>query len=101
VDADDVAVREIYIEATSAEVFPYLTDPAQHVNWMGRAAQFDLRPGGIHRLDVNGLGTLVGGYLELDSPRRRKYTCRSSRASSPRRKTAAAIPAYQDTEEER
>jgi len=74
VDRNDVVVKEIYIDATPEEVFPYLTDPSQYVKWMGLAAQFDLRPGGVHRIDVNGVDAIVGEYLEVDPPRRLKYT---------------------------
>lgn len=73
-DADDAVVKEIYIEATPAEVFPYLTQSEEYVKWMGVSAQLDARPGGVYRIDVNGLDSIVGEYFEVEPPHRLKYS---------------------------
>ena len=58
------------IEAPPATVFAYLTDPARFVEWMGRGAELDPKPGGIFRLDVDGQHIASGRYLEVDPPHR-------------------------------
>jgi len=42
--------------------------------WMGRAATFDLRPGGAYRIEVLPGSTARGEFVEIDPPRRLVYT---------------------------
>ena len=51
-------------------MFAYLTDPARFVEWMGRGAELDPKPGGVFRLDVDGEHIASGRYLEVDPPHR-------------------------------
>ena len=39
-------VREIMIDATPETIWPFLTDPKRHVEWLGTVAEIDPRPGG-------------------------------------------------------
>ena len=38
-------VREIMIDATPETIWPFLTDPERHVEWLGTVAEIDPRPG--------------------------------------------------------
>src|SRR5207302_10330022 len=51
-------------------VFDFFTDPDKQIQWMGRAAELDPRPGGTYRVDINGRDIARGEYVELDPPRR-------------------------------
>ena len=72
-DAEPI-VREIFIDAPVDEVFPYLTESARYLAWMGVAAELDARPGGIFRVDPNGGDVILGEFLEVDPPRRVVFT---------------------------
>jgi uncharacterized protein YndB with AHSA1/START domain len=58
-------VREIMIDATPETIWPFLTDPARHVEWMGTVADIDPRPGGTYRVLVQGIHPGVGEYVEV------------------------------------
>jgi len=74
VQSDDL-IREVRIEATPQDVFPYFTDPGKLVLWKAVAAQSDARPGGRFRLDITGRGDVAWGeYLEIDPPHRLTFT---------------------------
>jgi uncharacterized protein YndB with AHSA1/START domain len=57
------------IAAPPEAVYPYFTDPAAIVTWMGDYALLDAAPGGVFHLDINGV-PVRGRYLELDPPHR-------------------------------
>ncbi|MEZ5407768.1 MAG: SRPBCC domain-containing protein [Acidimicrobiales bacterium] len=59
----------ITIEASPAEVFPYLTDPILMTRWMGDYAVLDAVPGGTFLVDINGV-PVRGTYLEVQPPHR-------------------------------
>jgi uncharacterized protein YndB with AHSA1/START domain len=63
---DDTVVKEFYVAAAVEDIFPYLTSPRQY--WMGADAQIDARPGGACQIDLNGVGSVIGEYLEVDPP---------------------------------
>ncbi len=58
-------VREILIDATPETIWPFLTDPEKHLDWMGTAAEIDPRPGGVYRVLVGGQHQSVGEYVEV------------------------------------
>jgi uncharacterized protein YndB with AHSA1/START domain len=66
--------REIAIAASPETVWEFLVDPEKAVRWMGTAATFELRPGGLYRVDVVPGNTAVGTFVEIDPPRRLVYT---------------------------
>jgi uncharacterized protein YndB with AHSA1/START domain len=66
--------HEVRIDAPPEVVFPYFTDPARMVSWMGVAALLDPRRGGALRIDVNGRDVILGEYVEVDPPRRVVFT---------------------------
>ena len=57
------------IAAPPEVVYPYFTDPAAIVTWMGDYALLDAAPGGVFHLDINGV-PVRGRYLELEPPHR-------------------------------
>ena len=65
----DVIVAIEHINAPPEVVFPYFTDPALMITWIGLRAELDPRPGGVFSLDM---GEVVarGAYLAVDPPRR-------------------------------
>ncbi len=58
-------VREVVIGASPSTIFPFLTDPTQHVLWMGTEAELDPFPGGKYRVMAMGVHPGVGEYLEV------------------------------------
>jgi uncharacterized protein YndB with AHSA1/START domain len=68
--ADGVIERELRIAARPETVFAFWTEPQRIVEWMGRTASFEPRPGGAFRLDYNGTDIARGEVLEIDPPRR-------------------------------
>ncbi|TMD70292.1 MAG: hypothetical protein E6I81_14425 [Chloroflexi bacterium] len=62
------------INAQPATVFAYLTDPARFVEWMGIGAELDPRPGGIFRLDVDGVHHAAGRFVAVEPPHRVVFT---------------------------
>jgi uncharacterized protein YndB with AHSA1/START domain len=71
---DDPIVKEIFIEATAEDIYPYLTDARKYVLWMGLSAELDPRPGGAFKVDPNGSDVITGEYLEIVPNRRIVFT---------------------------
>jgi uncharacterized protein YndB with AHSA1/START domain len=65
---------ELRIAAPPEVVFPYFTDPARMVDWMGVAALLDPRPGGTFRVEANGRDVVLGEYVEVQPPHRVVFT---------------------------
>jgi uncharacterized protein YndB with AHSA1/START domain len=58
-------VREIMIDASPETIWPFLTDPERHVEWLGTVADIDPRPGGVFRVLVGGKHASSGEYVEV------------------------------------
>jgi uncharacterized protein YndB with AHSA1/START domain len=71
VDAVEVEAR---IAASPETVFDFFTDPDKMIQWMGRSAQLDPRPGGSFRCDINGDAVASGSYVALEPPNRVVFT---------------------------
>jgi len=67
-------VREIAIAASPETVWELLVDPEQAVKWMGMTASFDLRPGGLYRVQVIPGHAARGEFVEIDPPHRLVHT---------------------------
>jgi uncharacterized protein YndB with AHSA1/START domain len=65
---------EIVIDARPETVFPFLTDPAQHLQWMGTEAELDPRPGGTYRVLVGGEHYGAGEFVEVVPNERVAFT---------------------------
>ena len=70
---NDVIVATEHIKAPPEVVFPYFTDPALIVEWIGRRAELDPRPGGLFHLDF-GDTAASGAYTSVDPPHRVVFT---------------------------
>jgi uncharacterized protein YndB with AHSA1/START domain len=66
--------REIAIAASPETVWELLTKEDEAISWMGQAATFDLRPGGIYRVEVIPGNTARGEFVEIDPPHRLVFT---------------------------
>jgi uncharacterized protein YndB with AHSA1/START domain len=58
-------VREIMIDATPETIWPFLTDPEKHLEWLGSAVDIDPRPGGVYRVLMRGQFQSAGEYVEV------------------------------------
>lgn len=86
--AVEVAVR---IDASPETVFDFFTDPDKKVQWMGRAAELDPRPGGLYRVDINGRNIARGEFVELDRPNRVVFTWGWESEESPVRPGSSTV----------
>lgn len=66
---NDVIVATEHIKAPPEVIFPYFTDPALIVKWIGDRAVLDPQPGGVFSLDM-GEATAHGAYITVDPPYR-------------------------------
>ena len=66
---DDAYTTSVRIDASAAEVFPYLTDPDLMIRWMGDWADLQPNPGGTLAIDINGV-PIRGEYLVVEPPHR-------------------------------
>jgi uncharacterized protein YndB with AHSA1/START domain len=69
-DETSVVEREIRVEARPETVFPFFTDPAKMLRWMGLGATLDPRPGGVFRVNTFEQYFVAGEYLVVEPPRR-------------------------------
>jgi uncharacterized protein YndB with AHSA1/START domain len=72
----DVTVLEVtvHIAAAPETVFPYFTDPARYVRWMGSQATLDPVPGGAYRVNMREGVQTAGEFVEVDPPHRLVFT---------------------------
>jgi uncharacterized protein YndB with AHSA1/START domain len=61
------------IAAPPEVVFPYFTEPALMVAWLGDHADLDPRPGGVFAIDV-GTASARGSYVAVEPPTRVVFT---------------------------
>ena len=88
----DVALEvEIRIDATPETVFDFFTDPDKMIQWMGRSAELDPRPGGVFHCDMNGRNVARGEYVELDPPNRVVFTWGWEADDSPTRPGSSTV----------
>jgi uncharacterized protein YndB with AHSA1/START domain len=64
---------EVRIAAAPETVFPYLTDPALMVRWMGEWADLVPAPGGTFAVDIQG-NPVRGEFLAVEPPHRLVFT---------------------------
>jgi uncharacterized protein YndB with AHSA1/START domain len=69
-----VVEREIRIAARPETVFDFFVDPEKMVQWKGRRAELDPRPGGVYRVEINDQAIARGEYVEIDAPNRVVFT---------------------------
>lgn len=69
----EVLTATVRISAPPADVFPYFTDPALLVQWIGDWADLHPEPGGRFALDF-GKTPVRGEYVEVEPPTRVVFT---------------------------
>jgi uncharacterized protein YndB with AHSA1/START domain len=57
--------REVIVDASPTTIFPFLTDPSQHLLWMGTEVELDPRVGGTYRVLVLGSHPALGEFVEV------------------------------------
>jgi uncharacterized protein YndB with AHSA1/START domain len=73
VTASPTVTATTRIAAPPEVVFPYFTDPALIVTWIGDRADLDPKPGGVFAVDV-GTSPARGTYLAVEPPTRVVFT---------------------------
>jgi uncharacterized protein YndB with AHSA1/START domain len=63
----DVEVT-IHVPAAPADVFPYLTEPARYVRWMGGEARLEPVPGGVYRVAMPDGFAAAGTFTAVTRP---------------------------------
>ena len=58
----------MHIMAAPQDVFPYFTDPARYVRWMGNQAKLEPEPGGIYRVHMSDGFEAAGTFLQIQPP---------------------------------
>jgi uncharacterized protein YndB with AHSA1/START domain len=69
-----IVEREIRIEASPETVYDFFVDEDKMIQWMGRKADLEPRPGGTFHVDLNGKHIAHGEYVDLDPPHRVVFT---------------------------
>jgi uncharacterized protein YndB with AHSA1/START domain len=69
-ETENVVEVEVRIAASPETVFDFFTDSDKMIQWMGRSAELEARPGGALRCDINGRSVASGKYVVIDPPRR-------------------------------
>jgi uncharacterized protein YndB with AHSA1/START domain len=66
----DIAPVEVIVRvpAAPADVFPYFTDSARYVQWMGSEARLEPVPGGEYRVAMADGFAAAGAFAEVASP---------------------------------
>jgi uncharacterized protein YndB with AHSA1/START domain len=70
---DGLFTTSVRIDASPADVYPYLTDQQLLTRWMGDHAELEPVPDGTYAVDINGV-PIRGGFVELDPPKRLVFT---------------------------
>jgi uncharacterized protein YndB with AHSA1/START domain len=60
----------MHIPAAPEDVFPYFTDPARYVQWMGSEAKLEPVPGGVYRVQMPDGFAAAGEFVEVTQPYR-------------------------------
>ncbi len=64
----------VHIAATPEKVFPYFTERARYVQWMGSEATLELVPGGMYRVHMPDGMAAAGTFLQLEPPHQLAFT---------------------------
>src|SRR5580693_1915753 len=64
-----IAPVEVTMHMTAApgDVFPYFTDPARYVQWMGSEATLEPEPGGIYRVHMSDGFKAAGTFRQAEA----------------------------------
>jgi uncharacterized protein YndB with AHSA1/START domain len=97
----DIAPVEVtmHVPAAPAAVFPYLTEPARYVRWMGSEARLEPAPGGVYRVAMPDGFAAAGEFRRVERPHLVVFTwgfaddAAASRTKGGAASSAAAMPA--------
>jgi uncharacterized protein YndB with AHSA1/START domain len=97
----DIAPVEvtIHVPAAPADVFAYLTDPADYVRWMGSEASLDPVPDGVYRVAMPDGFAAAGEFRRVEPPHLVVFTWgfaddgAASRTKGGEASSASAMPA--------
>jgi uncharacterized protein YndB with AHSA1/START domain len=64
----------MHIPAAPEDLFPYFTDPARYVQWMGSQARLEPVPGGIYRIRMPDGFEAAGRFLQVNQPHQVIFT---------------------------
>ena len=64
----------VQLAAAPETVFPYFTDPARYVQWMGSEATLEPSPGGTYRVRMPDGFQAAGTFLHVDPPHQLAFT---------------------------
>src|SRR5258708_12803448 len=64
----------VHVAAAPENVFPYFTDPARYVQWMGGEATLEPEPGGTYRVRMLDGFRAAGTFLKIDPPHQLAFT---------------------------
>src|ERR1700677_937069 len=64
----------VHIPASPEDVFPYFTDPARYVQWMGSEAMLEPVPGGVYHIHMPDGFAAAGEFLQVTRPHRVVFT---------------------------
>jgi uncharacterized protein YndB with AHSA1/START domain len=64
----------VHIAATPQNVFPYFTDPARYVQWMGSQATLDPVVGGSYHVHMFDGFQAAGTFLQVEPPHQVAFT---------------------------
>lgn len=64
----------MHIPAAPEDLFPYFTDPARYVQWMGSQAKLEPVSGGIYRIRMPDGFEAAGEFLQVNQPHQVIFT---------------------------
>jgi uncharacterized protein YndB with AHSA1/START domain len=64
----------VHVAATPQNVFPYFTDPARYVQWMGSQATLDPVAGGAYRVHMSDGFQAAGTFVQVEPPHQVAFT---------------------------
>ena len=62
-DERPAIVKTVFVRTTPELLFPFFTDPAKMLLWIGTEVELDARPGGDIRIVPNRVDVIRGRYL--------------------------------------
>ena len=68
--AEALVEVSMHVPAAPGDVFPYFTDPARYVQWMGSGAKLEPAPGGVYRIHMPDGFAAAGEFLQVEQPHR-------------------------------
>ncbi len=81
--ATETIERTVHVDARPETVFAFFTEEEKLLRWFARRATVEARPGGLLRLDRNGVNIMRGEFVEVVPHRRVVFTWGWEQEDSP------------------